>query len=215
MEKGSNKTISVLIVDDHEVARAGLHRILETDKSLVIIGEASGGKEAIIMTQKLKPDVVIMDLRMSGMDGITATKEIKRIQPQTAVLIFTLYDGDIVKEALEAGASGYVLKDGDARFILESIHQAYEGLYPISSSITRAVMADYAELLKNNRARILTDRQTQIIKLLAEGKNTGQIASQVFVSQSTAKREIKLILKILEASDRAQAVSKAINQKMI
>ena len=110
---GKSPRIKVLIVDDHQVVREGLRKILEMDKQIQVIGEAQSGEEAIVKTNSLAPDVVIMDLKMPGMGGIVATHEIKNNRPDTNVLILTLYAEDFVKQAIEAGASGYILKDSD------------------------------------------------------------------------------------------------------
>ena len=130
MEKTANPKIKILIVDDHNVVREGLRRILELDGTMEVIGEAKSGAEAISRAVALVPDVVIMDLKMPGMDGITATREMKQRLPRTQVLVLTLYAEDYVEEALEAGASGYLLKDSDCKLITMAIRQVYEGLNP-------------------------------------------------------------------------------------
>jgi DNA-binding NarL/FixJ family response regulator len=208
-------TIRVLIVDDHQVIREGLKRILEADKTLSVIGEACNGPQAIQMALELSPDVITMDVRMPGMDGITTTREILKATPDAVIIMLTLFADNYVKNALEAGASGFVLKDSDADVIIDSIHQAYEGLYPISPSLTKEMMSQFAQLLKRNREQLLSERQVVILKHVAEGMSSNEIANKIFVSPSTAKREIHQILVRLQATDRAQAVSMAIHQKLI
>ncbi len=210
-----NGVIRVLVVDDHQVVREGLRRMLELEKEIQVVGEASNGEEAITKAVSLSPDVITMDLKMPGMDGIMATRQIKQKMPDVDILILTLYAEDFVKQAIEAGASGYLLKDSDCEQITEAIHQVHAGLCPIAPSLTRELVAEFAVLSRNNRASILTKRQIEVLKLIAEGKSSQGIGSRLFISASTVKREIRQILSKLKVKDRAQAVSEAIKQKLI
>lgn len=207
--------IQVLVVDDHQVVREGLRRMLEMQKGIQVVGEASSGEEAIAKTIALNPDVVTMDLKMPGMDGIVATREIKQRAPDVGILMLTLYAEDYVKDAIEAGASGYLLKDSDCEQITRAIHQVHDGLCPIAPSLTRELVTEFARLSRTSQASILTRRQTEILKLVAEGISGKEIGNQLFISTSTVKREIRNILHKLEVNDRAQAVSEAIKQKLI
>jgi DNA-binding NarL/FixJ family response regulator len=209
------ETIRVMVADDHQAMREGLRRILETDGSILVVGQAASGREAIDIATKINPDIILMDVKMQGLDGITATREIKRTNPKTIVLMFTMFSGEYVKEALEAGAAGYLLKDSNGQDIIDAIHQAFEGYYPLSPSLVKEMMEEYAQYLKNRRNGTLSERQVQILKLVAEGNNSKEIANKIFVSRSTAKREIKQIKDKLEVNDRAQAVTRAINQRLI
>jgi DNA-binding NarL/FixJ family response regulator len=207
--------IRVLVVDDHQVVREGLRRMLDLQNGIQVVGEAASGEEAIEKSLTLSPDVITMDLKMPGMDGIVATREIKQIAPDIDILMLTLYAEDYVKEAIEAGASGYLLKDSDCEQITKAIHQVYDGLCPIAPSITRELVTEFAKLSRTSHASILTRRQTDILRLIAEGISGKEISNQLFISASTVKREIRSILHKLEVSDRAQAVSEAIKRKLI
>ena len=207
--------IRVLIVDDHHVVREGLRRMLEMENGIQVIGEARSGEEAIAKAVSLSPDVIVMDLKMPGMDGITATREIKERLPDVGILVLTLYAEDFVKQAVEAGVSGYLLKDSDCEQITQAIHQVYEGLCPIAPSLTRDLVMEYAELSRSSRASILTKRQLEILRLIAEGENGKEIGNRLFISTSTVKREIRQILSKLKVNDRAQAVSEAIKRRLI
>ncbi len=184
-------TIKVLIVDDHQVVREGLRRILESDSEIEVIGEARSGEEAVVKAVSLVPDVIIMDLRMPGMDGIMATHEIKQKKPDINVLVLTLYAEDFIKQAVEAGVSGYLLKDSDCDQITKAIHQVYDGLCPIAPSITRELVTKFVKLSQNDQSSILTERQIKILKLIAEGINGKDIGDTLFISTSTVKREIR------------------------
>ncbi len=212
-----NKTgvIRVLIVDDHQVVREGLRRMLELEKEIQVVGEARDGKEALAKSLTLSPDVITMDLKMPGMDGITATQEIKQQKPNVDILIFTLYAEDFVKQAIEAGASGYLLKTSDSEQITKAIHQAHDGFCPITPSLTRELVLEFAQLSRSGRSSILTKRQTEILTLIAEGITSKEISDRLFISTSTVKREIRQILNKLKVGDRAQAVSEAMKQQLI
>jgi DNA-binding NarL/FixJ family response regulator len=210
-----NHSIKVLIVDDHQVVREGLRRILELDKGIEVVGEAKSGEEAIVKASSTGPDVVVMDLKMPGIDGIKATEEIKKRIPDTNVLILTLYAEDFVRQAVEAGASGYLLKDSDTEQITMAIHQVNEGLCPIAPSLTKELVTKFARLSREEKSAMLSKRQTDILKLIADGMSGKDIGEQLFISTSTVKREIRNIFDRLGVNDRAQAVSEAMKRRII
>ncbi len=213
MRKSDN--IKVLIVDDHQVVREGLRRIVQLDNEVEVVGEASNGEEAITQAVALSPDVVIMDLKMPGMDGITATREIKQRLPKTNIVVLTLYAEDFIRQAIEAGASGYLLKDSDCEQITKAIHQVYNGLSPIAPSLTRDLVIEFAALSRNSKSLILTKRQIEILKLIADGVNGKEIGNRLFISESTIKREIRYIFDKLGVNDRSHAVSQALKRQLI
>ncbi len=208
-------TIKVLLVDDHHVVREGLRRILELDDGISVIGEARSGEEAIVKAVALSPDVIIMDLKMPGMDGIAATREIKQKLPDVNVLVLTLYAEDFVAQAVEAGVSGYLLKDSDIEQITKGVHQVHAGLSPIAPSLTRGLVSEFAKLSRNSRSSLLTKRQTEILNLVAEGESGKRIGERLFLSTSTVKREIRHIFDKLGVNDRAHAVSEGMKQHLI
>lgn len=207
--------IKVLIVDDHYVVREGLRRILDTDEEVEVVGEARNGEEAVAKATSLVPDVIIMDLKMPGMDGIMATHEIKQVMPDVNILVLTLYAEDFINQAVEAGVSGYLLKDSDSDQITKAIHQVYEGLCPIAPSLTRELVTKFVQLSRNDQSSLLTKRQAEILRLIAEGVSGKDIGSQLFISTSTVKREIRNIFDKLGVNDRAQAVSEAMKRRII
>ncbi|MBN2238720.1 MAG: response regulator transcription factor [Dehalococcoidales bacterium] len=209
------KTVRILLVDDHQVVREGLRRMIEMEDGIKVIGEAANGEEAIMKAGELSPDVIVMDLKMPGMDGISATYEIKKILPHIQILILTLYAEDYVKQAIEAGASGYLLKDSDTDQITRAIYQVYDGYCPIAPSLTRDLVVEFAQISRSGRASLLTKRQIEILKLIADGLSSKEISTELFISTSTVKREIRQILNRLNVADRAQAVSEAMKRNII
>ena len=210
-----SRTIKVLLVDDHHVVREGLRRILEMDDAIDVIGEARSGEEAVAKAVALSPDVIVMDLKMPGMDGITATREIKEKLPDVNVLVLTLYAEDFVKQAMEAGVAGYLLKDSDSEQITRGVHQVYEGLSPIAPSLTRGLVTEFAKLSRSSRSSVLTPRQVDILKLIAEGESGKSIGEHLFLSTSTVKREVRHIFDKLGVNDRAHAVSEAMKRGLL
>ena len=208
-------TIKVLIVDDHYVVREGLRRIVQLDEEIEVVGEARNGEEAITKANSLLPDVIIMDLKMPEMDGITATREIKQRLPDVNILILTLYAEDFIRQAVEAGVSGYLLKDSDCDQIIKAIHQVHDGLSPIAPSLTRELVTEYAKLSRSYQTSILTTRQKEVLRLIADGVNSREISTNLFISASTVKREIRNIFDKLGVNDRPHAVAEAIRRKLV
>ena len=209
------RVIQVLLVDDHQVVLEGLRRILELDGGIQVVGEARSGGESITRAVQLSPDVIIMDLKMPEMDGITATREIKQKLPDARILMLTLYGEDFVRQAIEAGASGYLLKDIECEQISHAVHQVYDGLCPIAPSLTRELVMEFAKFSQNSQSSILTERQREVLKLIAEGMNSAEVGSRLFISPSTVKREMRQILDRLGVNDRPQAVFEAMKRKLI
>jgi DNA-binding NarL/FixJ family response regulator len=208
-------TIKVLIVDDHQVVREGLRWILELDEGIKVVGEAQNGGEAIAKAVSLLPDVVIMDLKMPEMDGITTTRELKQRLPSVNILMLTLYAEDFVKQAIEAGASGYLLKDSDCEQITRAVHQVYGGLCPIAPSLTRDLVTEFNKLSQVSRASLLSERQEEILRLVSEGMGSRDIGSHLFISLATVKREMRHIFDKLGVNDRPHAVAEAIKRDII
>jgi len=215
MAMSESRTIKVLLVDDHNVVREGLRRILDMDSTIEVVGEARSGEEAVAKAVSLSPDVIVMDLKMPGMDGIAATREIRQKLPNVNVLVLTLYAEDFVKQAVEAGVSGYLLKDSDTEQIIQGVHQVYEGLSPIAPSLTRGLVTEFAKLSRSSRSSVLTPRQVEILKLIAEGESGKTIGERLFLSTSTVKREVRHVFDKLGVNDRAHAVSEAMKRNLI
>jgi len=204
--------LRVLIADDDDLMRAGLRAVLSSDDSIDVVAEAADGREAISRTRGLRPDVVLMDVRMPGMDGITATGEIIAAAPGARILILTTFeDDDYVFGALSAGASGFLLKRTQPEQLIAAIHTIAAGESLLSPSVTRTVISHVARQPRpdpaaGRRLRLLTPRERDVLELVARGLSNAEIAASLFVEESTVKTHLKRILGKLSLRDRVQAV---------
>jgi DNA-binding NarL/FixJ family response regulator len=201
--------ISVLVVDDHEVVRSGLIGIVERQSAMRVAGEAADGEEAVEAFRRLRPDVVLMDLKMPRMNGWEATERIRRDFPLSKILILTTLDGDAdIHRALAAGAIGYLLKDTPSAMLVAAIRAAHAGLRSISPAAGSALAArqGYGEL---------TEREMTVLQFLASGKSNKEIASDLEVSESTVKGHVSNVLLKLGASDRTAAVTIALRRGLV
>jgi DNA-binding NarL/FixJ family response regulator len=206
-------SITVLIADDQELIRAGFRMILSAETDIEVVGEAANGFEAVTLARELRPDVVLMDIRMPGLDGIQATRRIlaEAPQPRTCVLILTTFDLDeYVYDALGAGASGFLLKDGPAHQLVTAIRTVREDAALLAPSITRRLIEEFAATRKPRDAAPgfddLTPRELEVYRLLASGMSNGEIAAQLIVGETTVKTHVTRILMKLGVRDRVQAV---------
>jgi DNA-binding NarL/FixJ family response regulator len=202
--------ITCLIADDHEVVREGLRLALLRSPHIRIVGEAPDGETAISLAERRRPDVVIMDLRMPGMDGIEATEMITVRVPDTAVLIFTAYsERALLARGLESGAKGYILKEAPHETLLKAIEKVAGG----ETFIDPALMPSFVQ--GKDGTEILTQREREILQLLADGMSNADVAARLFISQETVKSHVRHILAKLEADTRTQAVAIALREAMI
>jgi RNA polymerase sigma factor (sigma-70 family) len=203
--------IRVLVADDQPLVRAGIRRVIETDESLAVIGEAADGHEAVALTKALRPDVVLMDIRMPILDGIEATARLTEAGSDARVVILTTFGLDeYVLGALRAGASGFVLKEAPPEEILDAIRIVARGDALIAPSMTRAVIEELARRPKRAEltARLdeLTPREREVLELLAEGLSNAEIADRLVVGEGTVKTHVAHVLAKLGVRDRVQAV---------
>ncbi|MEE2058239.1 response regulator transcription factor [Rhodococcus artemisiae] len=207
--------IRVVICDDQDLLRVGYRMILEATGEIEVVGESSDGESAIALCRKVKPDVVLMDVRMPGTDGITATKQITARARDTRVIILTTFDVDeYVYAGLRAGASGFVLKDALADELVTAIRTVAEGAAVLAPSATRRLIDHCIPLLpdpdresrRDEVARELTDRERTVFGLMATGKSNREIAAELFLSEGTVKIHVGRILAKLSLRDRVQAV---------
>jgi DNA-binding NarL/FixJ family response regulator len=202
--------ITCLIVDDHEVVREGLRLSLSRSPHIRVVGEAGDGKAAIEMAERRKPNVVIMDVRMPGLDGLDATKELMQKETNVAVLIFTAYsERSLLARGLESGAKGYILKEAPHETLVRAIEKVANG----DSFIDPALMPAF--LSGKDREDMLTAREREILQLLADGMSNADVAQRLFISQETVKSHVRHILAKLEADTRTHAVAIALRDAII
>jgi two-component system, NarL family, response regulator LiaR len=206
-------TIRVLITDDHKVVRRGLRGFLELDQALEVVGEAGNGEEALRMARYLGPDVVLMDLLMPVMDGIEATREIRREMPDVEVVALTsVLEDASVTGAIKAGAIGYLLKTTDADELCEAIKAAAAGQVQLAPEAAARLMR---EVRAPESPEALTERETEVLKLIAYGKANKQIARELFIDESTIKSHVHSILSKLDVKSRTQAALHAVRVGLV
>jgi DNA-binding NarL/FixJ family response regulator len=204
------REITCLIVDDHEVVREGLRLALSRAPHIRVIGEASDGESAVTLVERRRPDVVIMDVRMPGMDGLAATKVLTERNPDVSVLIFTAYsERSLLSRGLESGAKGYILKEAPHQTLLRAIEKVANGEGYVDPALMPAFLSG------KERDDMLTGRERQILQLLADGMSNADVAAKLFISQETVKSHVRHILAKLEADTRTHAVAIALRESII
>ena len=209
----SAELVRVLVADDHPVFRRGMRAILGAEPDTELVGEATDGEEAVALTLRLRPDVVLMDLNMPNVSGIEATRRILEENPETAVLMLTMFEDDkSIFAAMRAGAHGYVLKGADGAEMLRAIHAAASGEAIFSPTITRRLTeyfatpgGDYISSMEQAFPN-LTEREREILALMAEGYTNNAIASRLYLSPKTVRNYVSSIFTKLQVSDRSQAI---------
>jgi two-component system response regulator NreC len=212
-----NDTIRVLICEDHALFREGLRAILRDHTHIEIVGEATTGREAVEKAKRLRPDVALMDLEMPEMSGLEATRRIVHADPGVKVLVLTLYDDEeVVARCLDAGAAGYVLKDGPSDQLLLAMEAVHKGQRYLSPAVLTKVV-DYSRKKGKTRTRydVLTAREREVLKLLADGHPTKEIAARLELSVKTADVHKTNLMRKLDIHDRAGLVKYAIQRKLI
>jgi DNA-binding NarL/FixJ family response regulator len=208
----SAEQVKVLLVDDDDLMRAGLKAVLTTDETIDVVGEAGSGRAAVSTVRALTPDVVLMDVRMPDLDGISATREVLAASPEVKVTILTTFEqDDYIFGALNAGASGFLLKRTKPEELIAAIHTIAEGDSLLSPSVTRRVIERMAgqpvsDLSAGKRLAQLTPREREVLELIARGLSNREIAAEFVIEESTVKTHVKRILMKLRLRDRVQAV---------
>jgi two-component system, NarL family, response regulator DegU len=220
--ENTRKPTRLAIVDDHKLTRESLQNMLSDETDIEIVGEAANGRQALLLCSRLKPDLILMDVRMPEMDGLAATKEVKDRYPETSVMMLTMHENpDYLLEALKAGAAGYVLKDAPQKEIIEAVRRIRNGESPLDPELAARLLrrlASEGEMRKVKRDSLeavpltepLTLRELEVLGLMKLGRTNRQIAADLVISLGTAKNHVEHIISKLGVSDRTQAVVKAL-----
>lgn len=212
--KEAERSIQVFIADDHLIVREGIKALLNTEADIEVIGDTGDGKSAVDEVARLKPDVVLMDLIMPGMDGIEAIGHIKKNQPDARILVLTSFaTDDMVFPSLQAGALGFLLKDSPPEMLVDGIRQVHSGESWLHPKVARKVLQ---ELTKTNEEKTagsdLTNRELDVLRLLAQGFSNQEIADQLVLSEATVRTHVSHILKKLHLASRTQAALYALRK---
>ena len=218
----SGDPIRVLVVDDHALFRRGLQMVLEQEEDIEVVGEAGDGAEAVERAADAVPDIVLMDVRMPKRGGIDACTAIKDAVPSAKIIMLTISDEEAdLYDAIKAGASGYLLKEISIEEVAAAIRAVNEGQSLISPSMASKLLTEFASMIKrtDDRQQVptprLTDREMEVLKLVAKGLNNRDIAKQLFISENTVKNHIRNILEKLQLHSRMEAVVYAVREKLL
>ena len=206
-------TVRVLIADDHPLFREGMRGRLDRVADVAVVGEAASGEEAVELAHKLEPHIILMDIKMPGLNGIEATREILRANPQIGILVLTMFeDDDSVFAAMRAGAKGYLLKDSGGEGVVHAIRAVASGEAVFGPGVAERIIGYFSAPRAAAPQRAfpeLTEREEEVLSLVAQGKSNREIARQLFVSLKTVRNHVSNILLKLQVADRAQAVIRA------
>lgn len=201
-----DKPIRILIADDHAVVREGLRGLIATEPGMLLIGEARDGVEAVEKSRALQPDVILMDLAMPRKDGLAAIGEIKESVPNARILVLTSFAEDNkIFPALKAGALGYILKDSSPKELLEAIHKIHRGEAPLDSNVARKVVERISRPSGSRPEDLLTEREIEVLRLIAQGLSNEQISEQLVTTERTVRSHVGSILEKLQLENRTQA----------
>jgi NarL family two-component system response regulator LiaR len=208
--------VRVVIVDDHVVVRQGLRAFLEAQDDIEIVGEAGDGEEAVRVVRDLVPDIVLMDLVMPKLDGVAAIREVRALSPSTSVIVLTSYvDDDKVFAAVKAGAAGYLLKDVQPSELADAIRTVNGGEALLHPAVAAKLMQEFAEPRRTAPASNLTEREVEVLRLVARGMANKEIARELGVAEKTVKTHVSNILQKLHLDDRTQAALYAVREHIV
>jgi two-component system response regulator DegU len=203
----------VLIVDDHQVVREGIQQMLKLESDIEVVGQADNFEDALKQAQLHCPSVILMDIQMPGINGLEATRMLKKILPDCHVVMLTLHE-EYIAQAMEAGAEGYLLKDIKRDELVRAIQAVEQGKVPLSP-LSKSMFSDIAATKKEEQNPLLSQRELTILQMVANGNTTQQIKTQLFLSDATVKRDVRSIFDKLDVGNRSEAVAEAYRRKLI
>ncbi|HET8909640.1 MAG TPA: response regulator transcription factor [Ktedonobacterales bacterium] len=218
--RASHEPIRVLLADDHTILRAGLRMMLSVQPDLEIVGEASDGRQAIVEAQRLQPDVILMDITMPELNGIEATRQVKKLLPETRVLVLTMHENEeYLFQVLRAGASGYILKEAADTELISAIRSVHAGRFYLAPPAQAMMVGDYMQRVRAGEERDsysgLTEREREILKLVAEGYTNNQIGERLFISPKTVDTHRTHVMDKLNLHSRAELVKYAMRRGLL
>jgi len=218
----SDQKLRVLLVDDHALFRRGLQMVLKQEPDIEVVGEAADGQEAVQKASELMPDVVLMDVKMPRRSGIEATEQLRELLPHVKILMLTISDEEAdLYDAIKAGASGYLLKEISIDEVADAVRSVWAGQSRISPSMASKLLTEFAAMSRRAEERQqfpaprLTDREMDVLKLVAKGLNNRDISKELFISENTVKNHIRNILEKLHLHSRMEAVVYAVREKLL
>ena len=207
--------VRIFLVDDHPVVREGLRRLLELEERIVVVDEASSAEETFGKVHPRSVDAVLMDVKLPGIDGIEATRQLKAKLPDLKVIILSSFGKEYLTQAIEAGADGYILKTTTQKELVQAVLQVAGGQSPIDPNLTAGLFGQFAKVSKLARHHGLSIRQNEILRLVAGGTPSKEIARRLAISDATFRREINSIFNFLGVNDRAHAIAEAYSRRLL
>jgi len=206
------EVIRIMVVDDHQIVREGLRRMLELEPDMQVVAEASNADEANAQVRTTNPDIILMDIKMPGVDGIELTRQLIKDRPELKILVLTLYD-EYLSDAVGAGAVGYLHKDLKRGEMVQAIRTAYGGRSPVYLNLERDSLTKFAS--PESTRTVFSERETNIMRLVATGSSGKEIAQQLAISETTLRRTLRQVFDKLGARNSSEAVAEALKQQLI
>ena len=205
----------VFLVDDHPVVRAGMRQVLELDDRISVVGEADSGEEVLEQLSRCPTDVVLMDICLPDMDGIEATRQLRARHADLKIMILSAFGDEYLAEAIEAGANGYILKTTAQEELTRAVIQTASGQGPLDPTLTPRLFDRMAELSRSAQSQELSSRQQEILRLIADGVPSREIAARLSMSQATMSRQLRQVFDLLGVDDRAHAIAEAYRKNLL
>lgn len=207
--------IPVFLVDDHAIVREGIQRLLELDDDIEVVGQAESAEDALDQVESANPRVILMDIRLPGVNGIEGTRMIKARYPNLRVLILSAFGQEYLAQAIEAGADGYVLKTAKRSELMDAVKQTANGQGHIDETLTGGLLGQFAKLYKASREQGLSQRQLTVLQRVAQGVPSREITAELSISDATLKRDVRAVFNYFGVNDRAQAVAEAYKRRIL